>query len=79
MDTGLYMALQLIGRLLPTREWSKEDLRAEPRTIEEMSEQLCWKKVYEKGVLAIFGKKINAKSCRRKSASVCESMGAEFA
>lgn len=56
---------------------SKEELRAEQRTIEEMAEQLCWKKVYEKGDLAIFRKKINAKSCRRKSANVCESKDAD--
>ncbi|KAL6349017.1 hypothetical protein AAG906_033673 [Vitis piasezkii] len=56
---------------------SKEDLQAEQRTIEEMAEQLCWKKVYEKGDLAIFRKKINAKSCRRKSANVCESKDAD--
>lgn len=56
---------------------SKEELQAEQRTIEEMAEQLCWKKVYEKGDLAIFRKKINAKSCRRKSANVCESKDAD--
>ncbi|KAJ9707103.1 hypothetical protein PVL29_002199 [Vitis rotundifolia] len=56
---------------------SKEDLQAEQRTIEEMAEKLCWKKVYEKGDLAIFRKKINAKSCRRKSANVCESKDAD--
>ncbi|XP_059641767.1 probable methyltransferase PMT14 [Cornus florida] len=53
---------------------SKEDLKAEQRKIEELAENLCWEKKYEKGDIAIWQKKVNAKSCQRKSANICDSM-----
>ncbi|KAJ6308532.1 hypothetical protein OIU76_018168 [Salix suchowensis] len=56
---------------------SKADLQAEQRKIEELAESLCWEKKYEKGDIAIFRKKVNEKNCPRKSASVCESKGAD--
>lgn len=52
---------------------TKEDLLAEQRKIEELAEQLCWEKKYEKGDMAIWRKNINAKSCRRKLTNTCES------
>ncbi|KAK7263339.1 hypothetical protein RJT34_30927 [Clitoria ternatea] len=51
---------------------SKEDLKAEQRKIEELAESLCWEKKYEKGDIAIWRKKINAKSCQRKSLHLCD-------
>lgn len=51
---------------------SKEELRAEQRSIEELAESLCWEKKYEKGDIAIWRKKVNEKSCRRKSANICK-------
>ncbi|KAB5573922.1 hypothetical protein DKX38_001116 [Salix brachista] len=56
---------------------SKADLQSEQRKIEELAESLCWEKKYEKGDIAIFRKKVNEKNCPRKSASVCESKGAD--
>uniref|UniRef100_A0A5B6YKW6 Methyltransferase n=1 Tax=Davidia involucrata TaxID=16924 RepID=A0A5B6YKW6_DAVIN len=56
---------------------SKEDLKAEQRKIEELAELLCWEKKYEKGDIAIWRKKVNAKSCRRKSANICESRNSD--
>jgi hypothetical protein len=56
---------------------SKEDVKAEQRKIEELAELLCWEKKYEKGDIAIWRKKVNAKSCRRKSANICESKDAD--
>lgn len=55
------------------RTWkrTKEDLKAEQTSIEELAESLCWEKKYEKGDIAIFRKKINTKSCKRKSANYC--------
>ncbi|KAG8374634.1 hypothetical protein BUALT_Bualt10G0016400 [Buddleja alternifolia] len=57
------------------RTWkrTKEDLKAEQSRIEELAEQLCWEKKYEKGDIAIFRKKLNDKSCKRKSANYCQS------
>ncbi|XP_051144403.1 probable methyltransferase PMT14 [Andrographis paniculata] len=52
---------------------TKEDLKAEQTRIEELAEQLCWEKKYEKGDIAIWRKSINAKSCKRKSANFCQS------
>lgn len=52
---------------------SKEELKAEQREIEELAEQLCWEKKYEKGDIAIWRKKDNDKSCRRKSTNICKS------
>ncbi|GAB4857783.1 hypothetical protein Ancab_015691 [Ancistrocladus abbreviatus] len=56
---------------------TKEDLQVEQRRIEELAEQLCWEKKYEKGDIAIWRKKVNAISCRRKSANICESEDAD--
>ncbi|KAH9607073.1 hypothetical protein KSS87_005002 [Heliosperma pusillum] len=52
---------------------TKDDCRAEQRKIEELAEQLCWEKKYEKGDIAIFQKKKNDESCKEKSLNVCES------
>lgn len=52
---------------------SKKELQAEQRRIEEIAEQLCWEKKYEKGDIAIFRKKVNDKSCQRDSTPMCES------
>ncbi|PSR91661.1 Methyltransferase [Actinidia chinensis var. chinensis] len=56
---------------------SKEDLKAEQRQIEELAENLCWEKKYEKGDIAIWRKKVSAKSCRRKSANICKTKDAD--
>ncbi|XP_027080060.1 probable methyltransferase PMT14 [Coffea arabica] len=56
---------------------SKEDLKAEQTRIEKLAELLCWEKKYEKGDVAIFRKKINSRSCGRKSANMCESGDAD--
>ncbi|XP_057749812.1 probable methyltransferase PMT14 [Arachis stenosperma] len=56
---------------------SKEDVKAEQRNIEELAESLCWEKKYEKGDIAIWRKKINAKSCLRKSPNLCDSDNAD--
>ncbi|XP_057415953.1 probable methyltransferase PMT14 [Lotus japonicus] len=55
-----------------TWQRSKEDVKAEQRNIEELAESLCWEKKYEKGDIAIWRKKLNAKSCQRKSPKLCE-------
>ncbi|CAK9173360.1 unnamed protein product [Ilex paraguariensis] len=62
-----------------SRTWkrSKKDLKAEQRKIEELAELLCWEKKYEKGDIAIWRKKVNANSCRRKSGRICESGDAD--
>lgn len=52
---------------------SKKDLKAEQSRIEELAELLCWEKKYEKGDIAIWRKKVNAMSCRRKSVNYCQS------
>ncbi|XP_068327051.1 probable methyltransferase PMT14 [Pyrus communis] len=51
---------------------SKEDVQAEQKQIEALAESLCWEKKYEKGDMAIWKKKVNTKSCRRKSVDVCQ-------
>ncbi|PPS17676.1 hypothetical protein GOBAR_AA02899 [Gossypium barbadense] len=56
---------------------TKEDLKAEQKKIEELAEQLCWEKKYEKGDIAIFRKKVNDKSCRRNSANMCKPRGSD--
>lgn len=56
---------------------SKEDLQAEQRKIEDLAKLLCWEKKYEKGDIAIWRKKDNAESCRRKSADICGSKDAD--
>lgn len=52
---------------------TKEECRAEQRKIEELAEQLCWEKKYEKGDIVIFRKKDNVESCKRKPVNMCES------
>ncbi|KAK3014824.1 hypothetical protein RJ639_008300 [Escallonia herrerae] len=56
---------------------TKEDLEAEQRKIEELAEQLCWEKKYEKGDIAIWRKKVNAVSCQRSSANICQARDAD--
>jgi len=56
---------------------SKEDLNAEQTKIEKLAELLCWEKKYEKGDIAIWRKKVNAKSCQRNSANICTSKDAD--
>ncbi|CAJ1943155.1 unnamed protein product [Sphenostylis stenocarpa] len=51
---------------------SKEDLKAEQTKIEELAESLCWEKKYEKGDIAIWRKKTNAESCKKKSSNLCD-------
>ena len=51
---------------------TKEDCRAEQQKIEELAEQLCWEKKYEKGDIIIFRKKINSETCKSKPLNVCE-------
>ncbi|KAF2298825.1 hypothetical protein GH714_028195 [Hevea brasiliensis] len=41
----------------------KEELQEEQRKIEEVAKLLCWDKKYEKGEMAIWQKRVNAKSC----------------
>lgn len=55
----------------------KEELQAEQRKIEELAEQLCWEKKYEKGDLAIWRKKVNDRSCQRKDAPICQTKDAD--
>ncbi|KAJ0961753.1 hypothetical protein J5N97_029581 [Dioscorea zingiberensis] len=59
---------------------SKDELQKEQRRIEELAELLCWEKKYEKGDIAIWRKKINANSCRRKndlSVKMCKGADAD--
>lgn len=56
---------------------SKEDVQAEQKQIEALAESLCWDKKYEKGDMAIWKKKVNTKSCRRKSIDVCQTEDAD--
>ncbi|KAF5960102.1 hypothetical protein HYC85_001311 [Camellia sinensis] len=56
---------------------SKEDVKAEQSKIEELAELLCWEKKYEKGDIAIWRKKVNAKSCQSQSANICKSKDAD--
>ena len=56
---------------------TKEDVQAEQKKIEKLAEFLCWEKKYEKGDIAIFRKKVNAKSCQRKSADMCKTEDAD--
>ncbi|KAL3817941.1 hypothetical protein ACJIZ3_003846 [Penstemon smallii] len=61
------------------RTWNrtKVDLKAEQTKIEDLAESLCWEKKYEKGDIAIWRKKENDKSCKRKSANFCQSSDAD--
>ncbi|XP_054791115.1 probable methyltransferase PMT14 [Prosopis cineraria] len=56
---------------------SKEDLKAEQRKIEDLAESLCWEKKYEKDDIAIWRKRVNAESCKRKSSNLCKSNNAD--
>ncbi|XP_014509387.1 probable methyltransferase PMT14 [Vigna radiata var. radiata] len=56
---------------------TKEDLKAEQTKIEELAESLCWEKKYEKGDIAIWRKKVNAESCKRKSSNICDLANAD--
>ncbi|MBA0644759.1 hypothetical protein Goklo_028878 [Gossypium klotzschianum] len=42
------------------------------RKMEELAELVCWEKKYEKGDIAIWRKRVNYKSCRRKSINMCK-------
>jgi Putative S-adenosyl-L-methionine-dependent methyltransferase len=44
-------------------ERTKEDLKEEQDSIEEVAKRLCWKKVVEKGDLAVWQKPINHMEC----------------
>lgn len=50
---------------------SKEEAWGEQKKIEELAEELCWEKKYEKGDIAIWRKSFNEKSCLRKFANMC--------
>ncbi|CAL0313305.1 unnamed protein product [Lupinus luteus] len=59
-------------------ERTQEDLKQEQDEIEEVAKSICWKKVIEKGDLAIWQKPINHKECiqsRRviKTPHICQS------
>ncbi|XP_042486306.1 probable methyltransferase PMT14 [Macadamia integrifolia] len=56
---------------------SKEDLQEEQKRTEQLAENLCWEKKYEKGDIAIWRKKLNADSCDIKSTSFCKSTNAD--
>ncbi|KAL5567817.1 hypothetical protein UlMin_024392 [Ulmus minor] len=45
---------------------TKEDLNAEQTTIEKVAKSLCWKKLVEKGDIAIWQKPFNHKTCKAK-------------
>ncbi|KAF2298841.1 hypothetical protein GH714_028267 [Hevea brasiliensis] len=62
----------LLGAFGPPINWKnsykawqrpKEELQEEQRKIEEVAKLLCWDKKYEKGEMAIWQKRVNAKSC----------------
>ncbi|XP_028762442.1 probable methyltransferase PMT14 [Neltuma alba] len=50
---------------------SAEELEAEQKKIEELTESLCWEKKYEKGDIAIWRKRLNPEPCRSHSANLC--------
>ncbi|KAL3619476.1 hypothetical protein CASFOL_037046 [Castilleja foliolosa] len=59
-------------------ERTKEDLKEEQDSIENTAKQLCWKKVIEKGDLAIWQKPINHVEClEKKAAQMCKSDNAD--
>ncbi|KAK6146466.1 hypothetical protein DH2020_020335 [Rehmannia glutinosa] len=65
-------------------ERTKEDLKQEQDSIEEVAKRLCWKKVIEKGDLAIWQKPINHVECLEKKAvssepPICKSDNADAA
>jgi len=44
-----------------------EDLEAEQKNIEDLARKLCWKKVVEKGIFAVWRKPTNHIHCAKKS------------
>ncbi|XP_020247335.1 probable methyltransferase PMT14 isoform X2 [Asparagus officinalis] len=59
---------------------TKSELQKEQERIEELAELLCWEKKYEKGDIAIWRKKLNANSCRRRDTSsvkMCKSANSD--
>ncbi|CAA0841854.1 Probable methyltransferase PMT18 [Striga hermonthica] len=65
-------------------ERTKEDLKQEQDSIEEVAKRLCWKKVVEKGDLAIWQKPINHVECLDTKTSypeppICKSDNADAA
>ncbi|XP_051119611.1 probable methyltransferase PMT17 [Andrographis paniculata] len=51
-------------------ERTPEDLKKEQDSIEEVAKKLCWKKVVEKGDLAIWQKPINHVECRKTKGTI---------
>ncbi|KAH6830975.1 S-adenosyl-L-methionine-dependent methyltransferases superfamily protein [Perilla frutescens var. hirtella] len=60
-------------------ERTKEDLKQEQDSIEEVATRLCWKKVVEKGDLSIWQKPINHIECRERNPNICNSGNADAA
>lgn len=59
---------------------TKDDLMKEQKRIEELAELLCWEKKYEKGDIAIWKKKLNANSCKKRqdsSVKMCKTSNAD--
>lgn len=44
----------------------KEELQEEQRNIEKVAKLLCWEKRHEKGEIAVWQKRVDADSCRRR-------------
>ncbi|KAJ4961855.1 hypothetical protein NE237_021765 [Protea cynaroides] len=65
------------------KSWKRpmNELQEEQRKIEEMAKLLCWEKKHQKGDIAIWRKRVNAKSCQGRQddsrASMCESKNAD--
>ncbi|XP_043723913.1 probable methyltransferase PMT2 [Telopea speciosissima] len=59
----------------------KKELQEEQRKIEDMAKLLCWEKKHEKDDIAIWRKRVNAKSCHGRQddsrANMCESKNAD--
>jgi Putative S-adenosyl-L-methionine-dependent methyltransferase len=49
---------------------TKEDLEGEQMAIEDMARRLCWKKVAEKGTIAVWRKPTNHIHCMKKAKMV---------
>ncbi|PIN18692.1 hypothetical protein CDL12_08633 [Handroanthus impetiginosus] len=65
-------------------ERTEEDLKQEQDAIEDTAKSLCWKKIIEKGDLAIWQKPINHVECRKikamgSSPQICKSDNADAA
>lgn len=56
-------------------ERTQEDLKQEQDAIEDVAAQLCWKKVVEKGDLAIWQKPLNHNNCVDRN--ICSSGNAD--